>query len=446
MKLSEIKRVLAEEKIRLTKSLGQNFLHDANQLRRMMAAAQLTPGERVLEIGPGLGPLTEFLLGTAREVLAIEKDRRLVEFLRRRFDSATNLTLLHDDALEFLRRERRDWSQWKVVANLPYSVASPVLVELAEAERGPRRLVVTLQLEVAKRLAARAGAKDYGVLSLLVQLNYEPLGLFKIPAGCFFPEPGVDSACVVLERREAPLLTGELRSTFEKVVKRAFSQRRKMMLKVLKTDWPANRLEAAFARVMLAPQARAETASLNQFVGLTQCLAEMPKEEIFDVVNERDEVIGQKPRREVHRLGLLHRATHVLVFNARGQIFLQKRSQKKDRQPGLWDSSASGHVDAGEDYDACAVRELREEIGLEPKAPLQRLRKFPASADTGQEHVWVYRVPAEGPFRLDPEEIERGGWFAPAEVTRWIAERPQDFASAFLLIWKSLRQQGMPNE
>jgi len=162
-------------------------------------------------------------------------------------------------------------------------------------------------------------------------------------------------------------------------------------------------------------------------------------EEIFDVVNERDEVVGQKPRAEVHRLGLLHRAVHVLVFNAAGQVFLQKRSMKKDRQPGLWDSSASGHVDAGEDYDACAVRELGEEIGLQLDAAPQRLFKLAAGTETDQEHVWVYRCEAEGPFRLHPEEIERGGWYAPEEVTRWMAERPGEFASALLLIWKRVK-------
>lgn len=162
------------------------------------------------------------------------------------------------------------------------------------------------------------------------------------------------------------------------------------------------------------------------------------REELFDVVNERDEVIGRRSRREVHRLGLMHRAVHVLVFNAAGHVFLQKRSRQKDRQPGLWDSSASGHVDAGEDYDACAVRELREEIGLQLKEPPDRLFKLAASAETDHEHVWVYRCQAEGPFRLDPEEIERGGWFGPEELTRWMAERQQDFASALLVIWKRL--------
>jgi isopentenyldiphosphate isomerase len=157
--------------------------------------------------------------------------------------------------------------------------------------------------------------------------------------------------------------------------------------------------------------------------------------EIFDVVNERDEVIGQKPRDEVHRLGLMHRAVHVLVFNSRGQVFLQKRSMKKDRQPGLWDSSASGHVDSGEDYDACAVREVREEIGLQLKAVPQRLFKLVASPETDQEHVWVYRCTSEGPFTLNEDEIERGGWFAPDEVTSWMSDRPEDFASALAMIW-----------
>lgn len=162
-------------------------------------------------------------------------------------------------------------------------------------------------------------------------------------------------------------------------------------------------------------------------------------EEIFDIVNERDEVIGQKPRREVHRCGDKHRAVHVLVFNKKGEIFLQKRSMLKDTFPGAWDSSASGHLDCGEDYDACAIREVREELGFALKTCPDRLFKIAACAETGQEFVWVYRCHAEGPFVLHPEEIERGDWFAPEFVTKWIAEKPADFATAFPLIWKRLQ-------
>jgi len=249
-----MRELLAARGIQLTKSLGQNFLHDANQLRRIVKAAELSKADKVLEIGPGLGPLTELLLQNAGEVLAIEKDARLVEILEERFDvgqasslsSSKNekletgkmpvLRLLHADALELLKREPRDWSDWKLVANLPYSVASPMLVELAQSPRRPRRMVATLQLEVAQRLMAKAGDEDYGILTLLIQLGYEPREWFKIPASCFFPKPDVDSACVVLVRRAAPLLPENQRETFVKIVKRAFSQRRKMMLKLLRED------------------------------------------------------------------------------------------------------------------------------------------------------------------------------------------------------------------
>jgi isopentenyldiphosphate isomerase len=162
-------------------------------------------------------------------------------------------------------------------------------------------------------------------------------------------------------------------------------------------------------------------------------------EEIFDVVNDRDEIIGRNTRSEVHRLGLQHRAVHILVFNSRGAIFLQKRSMKKDCFPGAWDSSAAGHLDCGEDYDICALRELQEELGFTPPEPPRRLFKLSATPATGMEHVWVYRCDADGPFSLHPDEIERGEWFGTEHLTKWINERPQDFASALVVIWRKYR-------
>jgi 16S rRNA (adenine1518-N6/adenine1519-N6)-dimethyltransferase len=273
MKLTEMKQILASGQIQLTKSLGQNFLHDQNQLRRIADTAELSKTDKVLEIGPGLGPLTELLIKQAGEVLAIEKDKRLVDFLEKRFANTPNFTLIHDDALEYINREPRDWSDWKWVANLPYSVASPILVDLAQSKGCPRMLVVTLQLEVARRLVAQTDDEDYGVLSLLIQLYYEPKGHFKIPSDCFFPAPDVDSACAVLKRREQPLLAPELNETFVRLVKLALSQRRKMMLKLLKQNWSVEKLAAAFDQLQLSHQIRAEKVSLEQFVQLTKLLS-----------------------------------------------------------------------------------------------------------------------------------------------------------------------------
>jgi 16S rRNA (adenine1518-N6/adenine1519-N6)-dimethyltransferase len=271
MKLNEMREVLASRGIHLTKSLGQNFLHDQNQLRRIVEAAELSQTGKVLEIGPGLGPLTEMLLENAGKVLAIEKDGRLAEILRERFQNP-KFELLHADALELLKSDVRDWSDWKVVSNLPYSVASPILVELACGARAPEKIVATLQWEVARRLAASPGGEDYGILTLLVQLDYEPRDVFKIPASCFYPEPDVDSACVVLDRRKQPLLPEEMRKHFVKIVKRAFSQRRKMIFKLLKQDWPEENLRAVFAELKVMPQERAEKLGLEQFVTLTKSL------------------------------------------------------------------------------------------------------------------------------------------------------------------------------
>jgi isopentenyl-diphosphate delta-isomerase type 1 len=165
------------------------------------------------------------------------------------------------------------------------------------------------------------------------------------------------------------------------------------------------------------------------------------KEEWFDVVDRQDQVIGRALRREVHARALWHRAIHVLVFDAAGRIFLQKRSLRKDMSPGLWDSSCSGHLDSGEDYDAAAQRELAEELGLLVARPPARWFRVEACVETGWEFVWVYRLHANGPFTLHPDEIDEGAWLDPVELTARIAAEPGRFAPAFRLIWE--RAQGV---
>ena len=166
-------------------------------------------------------------------------------------------------------------------------------------------------------------------------------------------------------------------------------------------------------------------------------------EEIFDVVDAGDEVIGQAPRAEVHRMGWRHRAAHILVFNSRGEVFVQQRSLAKDMSPGQWDTSAAGHLDTGETYDACALRELGEELGIVPEGPLERLFKCEASPATGMEFCWVYRITHDGLLTWQQSELRGGGWFQPEAVDAWRCARPQEFTGAFHLIWEQFRGTGI---
>ena len=162
--------------------------------------------------------------------------------------------------------------------------------------------------------------------------------------------------------------------------------------------------------------------------------------ELLDVVDEDDRCLAVKTRGEIHARGLMHRAVHILVFNRRGEVFLQKRSMSKDEQPGKWDSSAAGHVDSGEAYLDCAVREIREELGIVADGPMEELFKLPATLRTGNEHCMVYRYRHDGPLVLHPHEIDDGQWLEPAEMDRRVAAGDSSLTSAVRLIWKRYRE------
>jgi len=271
--LSEIRNFLNDKDILLTRSLGQTFMHDQNQVRKIVALARLAPGDSVIEIGPGLGPLTELLLEVAGHVTAIETDRRLVKLLEERLGQRDNLTLQHADAMKLVRKAEFDWSGHKLVANLPYSIASPLLIDLAASAGRPSAMVVTLQLEVVQRVLAQPAMKEYGVLTMLIGLHYTAGESFVIPRGSFYPEPNVDSGCVELLRRATPLLPPELCPVFKKIVKRVFAERRKKMMKLLKRDWPEATVAEALNSLGLDESIRAERVTLDQFAELTQRLS-----------------------------------------------------------------------------------------------------------------------------------------------------------------------------
>ena len=273
MTLSEIRKLLNDEDIMLTKSLGQTFMHDKNQLLKIVALAKLATDDSVIEIGPGLGPLTGLLLEVVGHVTAIETDRRLIKLLEKQFAKRENLSLQHADAMKIVRKTEFDWSKHKLVANLPYSIASPLLIDLAFSEGRPRAMIVTLQLEVVRRMLAGPGSSEYGVLTLLIGLHYATGESFVIPRGSFYPEPNVDSGCIELLRRATPLLPPELCPVFKKIVKRVFAERRKKMMKLLKRDWPEAAVAEAFDALGLDETIRAERVTLEQFAELTQRLS-----------------------------------------------------------------------------------------------------------------------------------------------------------------------------
>jgi isopentenyl-diphosphate delta-isomerase type 1 len=164
-------------------------------------------------------------------------------------------------------------------------------------------------------------------------------------------------------------------------------------------------------------------------------------DELFDVVDHADRVIGQAPRREVHARALLHRAVHVLVHDRQGRLFLQKRSLLKDTFPGCWDSACSGHLDAGEDYPAAARRELGEELGWhDATLPLRPVVKLAASPETGHEFIEIFLLgPIEGPFTFHPDEVTDGRWITPENLDRELREKPATFAGAVRHLWANHR-------
>lgn len=275
MTLTQMRSILRERDLWLTKSLGQNFLHDQNQIDRILDLAEIHPSDRILEIGPGLGALTaRFASIPDLQALIIEKDQRLLDWLTEgNLGRREGFQWLGADALKWLKRHPRDWRGWKLVSNLPYSVGSPILVELGTNPEGPDRLVVTLQLEVIQRLRARPGSADYGLLTVLLGLFYQTADWFRVPRGCFFPEPDVDSACLALVRRDEPPMSATETPTYLRLVKRAFGQRRKTLAKSLSGEWSSAAIAEALPSVGIDLKARPEELGVPEFVALAKALA-----------------------------------------------------------------------------------------------------------------------------------------------------------------------------
>lgn len=443
MRLSEISATLREIRVAPVKSLGQNFLHDQNLARWIVDQAALTPEDFVVEIGPGLGALTELILEEGGQVLAIEKDSRLATFLQGRLTDP-RLEVLNADALDFDVANLFAKPRVKLLGNVPYKISTPLLMKFLEYPSPISLWLFTLQKEVAVRLSAAPSTKDYGALTLLVQLHYRVEYLRTLPATVFVPRPEIESGVVRITPRDSGELPPRDDILFGKLVRAGFSQRRKQLQKLLRKEVPD--WEKSASALGIDPKARAEQLSLSQWIALTNLTASKPADEgqtlgleRFPVVDEMDRILRYSYRSEVHGNNFRHRAIHVFVFDEAGKLYLQQRSRTKDRYPLRWDSSAGGHVCAGESYDEAAQRELREELGV--WVPLEKICKLPASSRTDHEFIWLYRGRLEGELHPNPDEIEAGAFFAPDVVDGWITARPGDFSPAFLECWAAYREK-----
>lgn len=441
-----IKKLLSGIDVVPSRELGQNFLIDVTFSKWIVDQLDPQPEDVIVEVGPGTGALSRHLVGRCRKLILIEKDPRLARYLRKEFAesiAAGEVDVRNEDAIHFDKRPLFIEGPIKWIGNLPYSAATPIMRNFLEQPTPVSRAVLMLQKEVAQRIVAVPSTKAYGKLGLRVQAEWEAELVRTAGPELFHPQPKVDSSIIVLNVRPPGTLPYFSKRMFDELTNRGFAQRRKLLKKNLglKTDqW--TELAAA---LQVSESARAEELTLKQWVDLTNELDDHPvldlpedsSGEMFDVVDEQDEVVKQAARAEVHEKNWRHRAVHIFVSNKSGDLYLQKRSALKDRHAEQWDSSAAGHLDAGEDYEAAARRELFEELNVKARAvdgveELREVARIEACEETGWEFVRLYQCQISGKIRTHGREIECGAYFPMDLLRLWIERRPQDFAPGFI--------------
>lgn len=257
---TQVRALLAEMGIHPSRSLGQNFLIDANVLHILVDAAELSSEDRVLEVGPGLGVLTDALAARTSELVAVEKDHRLAAHLTERFSATPSVTIVSGDMLKHQIDRLGSGQLHKVVANLPYRPGTRILVDLVRNARPPDMMVLTIQREVADRLTAGVGQKDYGLLGVWVKRLYDVELVKRVKPTCFWPAPAVTSAIVRLVRHDRHPLPAEVESVFYALTKHAFSVRRKQLVTVLRKAAPGLQMDEAACRAWLKSCGLPETA------------------------------------------------------------------------------------------------------------------------------------------------------------------------------------------
>ncbi|MBP1042979.1 16S rRNA (adenine(1518)-N(6)/adenine(1519)-N(6))-dimethyltransferase RsmA [Vagococcus sp. BWB3-3] len=287
---SRTKEILKQYGFALKKSLGQNFLTEPNILRNIVAAAELSEATNVIEVGPGIGALTEHLARSAKQVLAFEIDGRLIEVLADTLSPYDNVTIVNEDVLKadlvtVAKETFQEDLPLKVVANLPYYITTPIMMHLLKSELPINEMIVMMQKEVADRISAKPSTKAYGSLSIAVQYYMEASVAFIVPKTAFVPQPNVDSAIIKLTKRATPAVEVTNEVNFFKLTKGAFLQRRKTLWNNLLANYGKEEatkewLTKALALAEIDPKRRGETLSLQEFADLSNALESLKQDEI----------------------------------------------------------------------------------------------------------------------------------------------------------------------
>ena len=275
--------VLKKYDIHFQKKFGQNFLIDAHVLRKIIASANITKEDSVLEVGPGIGTMTQFLCESANRVLAVEIDKMLLPVLADTLSNYSNVKVIEGDILKQdlweLSKQYNEGKTFKVVANLPYYITTPIIMGFLEKDSPIDSITVMVQKEVAERMQASPGTKAYGALSLAVQYYSKPYLAANVPQNCFMPRPNVASAVITLERYEKPPVSVNNPDHMFKIIRASFQQRRKTLWNGIKNSdqlsYSREQVEGALIQMGLNPSVRGETLTLQQFAELSDILEDM---------------------------------------------------------------------------------------------------------------------------------------------------------------------------
>lgn len=443
MSKSELRHRLEELGVRPSKMLGQNFLFDVNLARAIVAAIHIVEEDHVVEVGPGMGALTEHIVASpAKRITLIERDHRLAQELERRYQQDHRVHIITGDAAQVDLRLLYGNGPIKLLGNLPYSASTAIISHFTQPLSPACKLVLMLQREVAERLAASSSDKNYGALTVLLGRHWKVKKTRLVPPHVFWPRPAVESAIVEISPRLPEEIIFCHEQKFQEIVRLGFSSRRKQLGSLLKI--PAESWREIMKKLGHPITVRGEDLSVEEWSALVQMLYPHQRhstDELCDVVDQADHVVNVCPRDLVHVNKWPHRAVHIWIFNKQGELFLQKRSQWKSNHPSLWCSSVAGHVNAHEEYLTAAYREIQEELGLQVNK-LQAFHRLEASEATGEEFIECFYGHTEEPIFMDPIELETGAFFELTSLSAWLKNCPETFTPVFKILAEKFLKVG----